>query len=66
MRTQNQLYWQAHERLANINKAFMDLVRENNITSTELEKLIQKRPELYGHLKGWIETLRQREEKQGA
>jgi len=65
MKTQTQLYWQAHERLANINKAFLDLVRENNITSGELEKLIQKRPELYGHLKGWIETLRQREEKQG-
>jgi len=54
----------AHERLANINKAFMDLVKENNITSTELEKLIQKRPETYGHLESWIETLRQREANQ--
>jgi hypothetical protein len=64
MRTQNQLYWQAHERLANIYKAFMEMVRENNITSGEIEKLIQKRPETYGHLESWIETLRERETNQ--
>jgi len=64
MKTQTQLFYMAHERLANINKAFMDLVKENNITSTELEKLIQKRPETYGHLESWIETLRQREANQ--
>jgi len=61
VKTQQQLYWQAHNRLANINKTFMQMVTSNDITSSELAYLIQKRPETYGHLEGWVETLRERE-----
>lgn len=50
MKTQEQMYWAAFAKRARVNEAFMEMVRNNDITAKELSILIKKRPEIYGHL----------------
>ena len=57
MKTQEQMYWEAFAKRAQVNEAFMDMVRKNDITAKELTLLIKKRPKVYGHLSHWIEKL---------
>jgi len=57
MKTQEQMYWAAFAKRAQVNEAFMDMVRKNDITAKELSVLVKKRPEIYGHLSHWIEKL---------
>ena len=57
MKTQEQMYYGAFAKRARVNEAFMEMVQKNDITSEELEKLIAKRPHIYGHLINWIKKL---------
>jgi len=61
--TQMQHYWKAHRHTADLNEAFMDMVNDkvNPITSTDLRALIERRPDVYGRFKNWIEVLESRE-----
>lgn len=45
MKTQKQYYYGALSRSSGINKHFMELLRNSDITKKELGKLIEKRPE---------------------
>ena len=62
MITQEQQFYKSHNRTAQINDIFMELVIDHNLTSHELEKLIEKRPEIYGQFSHWVETLKKKEE----
>lgn len=64
MKTQLQLYWEAERRLAARNQAFMDAVNEG-MTSDELEKIIKRRPEVWGIYADWVKILKERESNKG-
>ena len=50
MKTQFQMFYEAHRRIADLNNAFMDLVPDasNPMTKQDLERLIARWPEKYG------------------
>jgi hypothetical protein len=53
--TQERLFWEAHDRIAGVNELMLDLLYgENPITDAELEKLIEKRPDVYGRFSGYL------------
>jgi hypothetical protein len=54
--TQAQLFYQAGRNIARGNEAFLDLVREG-LTRKELERNIERRPELWGRFTGFLATL---------
>ena len=56
MVAQLQKFWEAHERLAAANRAFVDAVREG-LSREELAKLIEMRPEQYGRFSAWLSVL---------
>ena len=55
--TQKQMFYQAHRRIADGNNAFMELVKVGDITRSELQRLIAKRPEVYTRFSGFLDTL---------
>ena len=55
--TQKQMFYRAHRKLADGNNAFMDLVNAGDITRSELQGLITKRPEVYSRFSGFLDTL---------
>jgi hypothetical protein len=54
-----QLYEQARRRLAEIDRTFMEMVTHPKapLTRAELERLIQRRPELWGRFEHWLKVL---------
>lgn len=56
MKTQIQLYWSEHQKNAEINNFFLELVKDG-LTKDELKKLIEKRPSLWKRFEGWLEKL---------
>lgn len=56
MKTQAQIYWEEHRKIANLNQAFMDMVKDG-MTAKELEALIEKRPQVYSRFSHWIPKL---------
>lgn len=59
MKTQGQMFWDAHDKIAGLNAAFMDLVNDpaNPMTNDDLRKLIKKSPDIYGRFAGFIGKL---------
>lgn len=57
MMTQEQHFWTSHYRSAAIKSHFVRLVTTGNITADELEKLIARRPEVWGRFSDWIAKL---------
>ena len=55
--SQVQMFYQAHCRIADGNKAFKELVKAGDITRVELQRLIAKRPEVYSRFSGFLATL---------
>lgn len=55
--TQEQMFYQAHRRIADVNMAFMELVKAGDITRSELQRLIAKRPEVYTRFSAFLATL---------
>ena len=56
--SQTQMYWAAHRKSADVNITFMEMVQSDNpLTKAELEKLIEKRPELWGRFSNWLKVL---------
>ncbi|APZ42529.1 hypothetical protein [Acidihalobacter ferrooxydans] len=59
MPTQEQMFYQAHKRLADANKFIMDLARDpsNPLTNNDLRKLVDRFPERWGRYRGLIGKL---------
>lgn len=55
--TQKQMFYQAHRKIADGNNAFMELVKAGDITRSELQRLIAKRPEVYTRFSAFLATL---------
>lgn len=55
-KTQLEMFWEAHRRIAESNALFMDMVREG-LKKDELRRLIKLRPNLWGRFAHWIEVL---------
>lgn len=57
--TQMQQFTLAHRQIASLNDAFMDMVncKENPMSRRDLERLIAKRPQVYGRFSGFLKTL---------
>ena len=58
-KSQLQIYREVERKIANLNEAFMDLIREG-LTREDLEMLIDKRPELYGRFSNFLNVLPRR------
>ena len=59
MKTQQQIFWEAHRRVADANDAFMDLIncKENPMTRRDLESLIRRNPARYSLFSGFLDKL---------
>jgi hypothetical protein len=59
MKTQLQMFYDAQRRAFDLNCAFIDMVQDkhNPLTRAELEKLIAKRPLVYGRFSNWLDKL---------
>jgi len=53
---QERMFYQAGKRLANGNNAFLEAAKDG-LTRQELEKLIERRPSVWGRYANWLETL---------
>jgi len=53
---QKAMFYHSHKKIAEANQFFLDRVKEG-MTRGELEKLIQKRPSLWGRFSSWLEKL---------
>jgi len=56
MKTQEQIYWQEHRKIADANELFMDFVKDG-MTREELQKCIDRRPEVWSRYNGWLDKL---------
>jgi len=54
--SQLDMFYREHRRIADLNSAFLDMINDG-MTKHELEKLIEKRPNVYGRFSSWIERL---------
>ena len=59
--TQEQLFYAESRRNADLNMQFMEFVKEG-MTRQELQKCIDKRPELWGRWSNWLNVLPSKEE----
>lgn len=61
MPTQQQLYETARRHMADLNRAVMDMIHDpdNPMTNADLAALVERRPEVYAHLRGLIGKLAQ-------
>ena len=59
MKTQFQMFYEAHRRITDRNNAFMDLVTDesNPMTKQDLEGLIARWPEKYGMFAEFLKLL---------
>jgi hypothetical protein len=54
--TQLQVCYMADRKFAEMNLAFLDLVKDG-LTRKELQTLIDRRPHVYGRFNGWLDKL---------
>ena len=59
-------YYRACERIADRHQAVLDsLFGPNPLTDEEFERLIERRPEIYGQYRGLLETRRNQPKPEG-
>jgi hypothetical protein len=56
MPTQMQMFYQEQRKIADLNALFMEMVKDG-MTRAELQKLITKRPHVYGRFSNWLPML---------
>lgn len=58
-RTQEQMFYAAVKRSADLNNAMMDLIKDpdNPLTNADLQALIDRRPDVYGRFSGFLGKL---------
>jgi len=54
--TQLQMFYKAQKNNHEVNETFLELVRDG-LTRDELQQNINKRPELWGRFKNWLDKL---------
>lgn len=58
MKTQKQMFYDAHNKLADVDKTFMEMLKgDHPITNSELERLIKLRPSVWSRYSGFIGKL---------
>lgn len=59
MKSQYSLFWDEHRKIADLNRAVMDLINDpvNPMTDADLRSLIEKRPNIYGRFSGFVGML---------
>ena len=55
-KTQIQMFYEEQRKIANLDHAFMDAVKEG-LTRNELQSLIERRPQVYSRFSDWLEKL---------
>ena len=64
--SQIQMFWRAHRQIADRHEAILDgLFGPNPLTAEEFERLIERRPEIYGQYRGLLETRRNQPKPEG-
>lgn len=63
--TQIQMYYREMRRIAEANRAFMEMVtcKENPMTREDLEALIVRRPDVYRRYASWLDKLPSEDKK---
>ena len=56
MKTQREMFYEAHKRLAAANEMFLEFV-QGGMTRQELERLIHRRPSLWARFSNWLDVL---------
>lgn len=58
--TQEQMFYAAVRRSRELNELFMEMIKDPDqpMTKAELEKLIAKRPHIYGRFAGFLDQLK--------
>lgn len=64
VKTQEQMFYESHKKLADVNNEFMWLV-QNGITREDLQTNIEKRPALWSRFASFVNTLPSRNPAQG-
>lgn len=54
---QIRMFYNVQQKRANITRIVLEMLRNNETTPKEIEKLIEKRPEVYGHLQVIADSL---------
>jgi hypothetical protein len=52
---QLQMFYTEHKKIAECNELFLELAKD--MTKSELQKLIEKRPSLWGKYANWLNVL---------
>jgi len=55
MKTQMQMFWEEHRKIADGNLAFLELSKD--MTREELARCIERRPLLWGRFSNWLTIL---------
>jgi len=58
MKTQKEMFWESHDKIALLNIAVMEMMHDpfNPMTRDDLIKLIEKRPEVYGRFQPLVDN----------
>lgn len=56
MKAQEQHFWESHRKIAEMNELFLDFVNDG-MTRNDLEKLIERRPNLWKKWEDWLDKL---------
>lgn len=56
MKTQRQMFYEAHRQVAELNAWFLDIVA-GGLTHEELKRNIERRPDLWGRFSNWLDRL---------
>ena len=52
---QLQMFYTEHKKIAECNELFLELAKD--MTKSELQKLIERRPSLWGKYSNWLDVL---------
>lgn len=59
--TQKDMFYKARRQIAEVNNLFLEFVKDGSMTRQRLEKLIERRPELWGRFVIWLDRLPEEE-----
>lgn len=57
MKTQLQIFYEEQRKIGERDRFMMDLIRDNDLTNQQLERLIKHQPDRYGRYEGFIGKL---------
>lgn len=57
MKTQYQLYQEAEAKSGRLNNLMLEMIRNGEMTNSDLVALIKRRPDVYGRFEGFVGKL---------